>query len=164
MRLVYDHVDWLWRGAWCACCVWAGLRLVFIDGNHRYQGVSTDFIALEPQADLLMFHDINSEQFTQDTMKFFNELALLPKFDCRKFINNYPTGRVGFGIGVCVRRVFMGGAAAGGVTPTLGGGAVAGAGESTSGAGSSTGEGVRWCISVSVYGREGTRLGDCESR
>jgi len=91
---------------WCA---WAGLRLVFIDGNHFYQGVSEDFIALESQGDLFMFHDIASEQFVEHTKKLFDEVAAKPVFECRKFIDNYPTGRVGFGIGVCVRRVFLSG-------------------------------------------------------
>ena len=93
------HVAW-----WCA-----GLRLVFIDGNHFYQGVSEDFIALESQGDLFMFHDIASEQFVEHTKKLFDEVAAKPAFECRKFVDNYPTGRVGFGIGVCVRRVFLSG-------------------------------------------------------
>ena len=82
---------------------------MFIDGNHFYQGVSEDFIALESQGDLFMFHDIASEQFVEHTKKLFDEVAAKPAFECRKFIDNYPTGRVGFGIGVCVRRVFLSG-------------------------------------------------------
>jgi hypothetical protein len=97
----------------------SGLRLVFIDGNHFYQGVSEDFIALESQGDLFMFHDIASEQFVEHTKKLFDEVAAKPAFECRSFIDNYPTGRVGFGIGVCVRRVFMSGLVQGGVTATL---------------------------------------------
>ena len=88
---------------------------MFIDGNHFYQGVSEDFIALESQGDLFMFHDIASEQFVEHTKKLFDEVAAKPAFECRSFIDNYPTGRVGFGIGVCVRRVFMSGLVQGAV-------------------------------------------------
>ncbi len=128
---------------------------MFIDGSHRYKGVSTDYFALESQGDLFMFHDINSDQFVEDTMKFFNELAALPQFECRKFIDNYPTGRVGFGIGVCVRRVFMSGLVQGGVTATLPvaagtGGVTATPGSTASTAAPSTGVYVCMCVYVLV--------------
>ena len=132
---------------------------MFIDGSHRYKGVSTDYFALESQGDLFMFHDINSDQFVEDTMKFFNELAALPQFECRKFIDNYPTGRVGFGIGVCVRRVFMSGLVQGGVTATLPvvataaagtGGVTATPGSTASTAASSTGVYVYVCACMCV--------------
>lgn len=151
-------------GGVCVCmycvslcvCVLAGLRLVFIDGNHFYQGVSEDFVALESQGDLFMFHDIASTQFVEHTKKLFDEVAAKPAFECRSFVDNYPTGRVGFGIGVCVRRVFMSGLVAGGVTPTLpaavggAGGVAAPTATTPVGPGSSTGA----CVWVRC-GRDG---------
>ena len=133
----------------------SGLRLVFIDGNHFYQGVSEDFIALESQGDLFMFHDIASEQFVEHTKKLFDEVAAKPAFECRSFIDNYPTGRVGFGIGVCVRRVFMSGLVQGGVTATLPvaagtGGVTATPGSTASTAASSTGVYVYVCACMCV--------------
>jgi hypothetical protein len=90
-------------------CVMAttGLRLIFIDGNHFYTGVVEDFSSLERQGDIFVIDDIASDQFKDHTLKFYNELAAMPKFECRQFVDRYPTIRVLFGIGVCVRRLFV---------------------------------------------------------
>jgi hypothetical protein len=84
-----------------------GLRLIFIDGNHFYTGVVEDFSSLERQGDIFVIDDIASDQFKDHTLKFYNELAAMPKFECRQFVDRYPTIRVLFGIGVCVRRLFV---------------------------------------------------------
>jgi hypothetical protein len=92
-------------GPWIA--VVAGLRLIFIDGNHFYNGVLEDYTALERQGDIFVIDDIASDQFKDHTLRFFNELAANPKLLCRQFVDKYPTIRVLFGIGVCVRRAFV---------------------------------------------------------
>ena len=79
---------------------------MFIDGSHQYPAVSSAFQALQSQGDLFVFHEIASEQFAEHTKKLFNELAAGPDFVCRPFVDRYPTSRVAFGLGVCVRRGF----------------------------------------------------------
>ena len=87
----------------------AGVRVVFIDGNHMYDGVSTDFAATESIGDVFVFHDVNSGQFIEHVMKFFNEVRAKPEFECVSFIETYPTSPrdCGFGIGVCSRRSIL---------------------------------------------------------
>lgn len=83
---------------------------LFIDGDHRYEGVRADFLSyrtLVGEGALIAFHDINqgpakSENDSDGNLwaggvpRFWGELKRL--YRCREFIEN--PGQVGFGIGV----------------------------------------------------------------
>ncbi len=85
----------------------SGLRVSFIDNNHYIEGVSADTAALKSLSDAILIHHISSEQFADGTRVVYAQLEADPDFACTPFVEQYPTSRVQFGIGVCIRRSFL---------------------------------------------------------
>jgi predicted O-methyltransferase YrrM len=85
---------------------------LFIDGDHRYEGVKADFLnyrSLVRPGGLIAFHDIVKGQATSEEMgggnvwaggvpRFWQELK--PSYEHREFVENRE--QTGFGIGVMV--------------------------------------------------------------
>ena len=69
--------------------------LVFIDGDHSYEGVSTDYNNMGQYAKIVMFHDIN-DSTCPGVVKFWNEVKEGKKF--KEFTyqtNNQPIQGIG---------------------------------------------------------------------
>ena len=69
--------------------------LVFIDGDHSYEGVSTDYKNMGQYAKIVMFHDIN-DSTCPGVVKFWNEVKEGKKF--KEFTyqtNNQPIQGIG---------------------------------------------------------------------
>lgn len=53
--------------------------LAFIDGDHSYEGVKTDYQNIGPQTKIVMFHDIN-ESSCPGVVRFWNEVKGIKSF------------------------------------------------------------------------------------
>ena len=76
------------------------IDLLFVDGDHRYEGVKRDFELWRPlvaRTGILAFHDIvnHPEQPSIDVHRFWKEIR--GSFRTREFVENYEGG---FGIGL----------------------------------------------------------------
>jgi hypothetical protein len=76
--------------------------LCFIDADHKYESVKTDWHNVGKTAKICMFHDINDEGTVKDrdgsgTVKFWNEIKTLK---CLEF-KQHPLGLNVMGIGIC---------------------------------------------------------------
>lgn len=61
--------------------------LVFIDADHSYEGVSTDYQNLGQYANIVMFHDINDDR-CPGVVKFWNEIKEGKKYKEFKYQTN----------------------------------------------------------------------------
>ena len=83
--------------------------LIFIDGDHSYQGVRDDFNAVKRSSRIFVFHDITSTP-CPGVAKFWAELKATGEYDTHEFTEQYPevTKRTGgkkyLGIGVAIKR------------------------------------------------------------
>ena len=87
------------------------IDLLFIDGDHSYEGVKKDYemyLPLISKKALVVFHDIVEDHFTRFDKQTINCAGEVPKFwkeikqgfPCKEFIANPEQN--GFGIGVLV--------------------------------------------------------------
>ena len=79
----------------------ATIDLLFVDGNHSYEGVKADFEALGPRSRVVVFHDIVSDA-CPGVVRFWKEIAAAFP-DCRtaEFVDQYDSVAGSFlGIGV----------------------------------------------------------------
>jgi predicted O-methyltransferase YrrM len=75
------------------------LDFLFIDGDHRYEGVRLDFEMYSPLVrggGLVAFHDIVQDGGAEEVYKFWNETK--PNYPHKEFIHQ--TGPEAMGIGV----------------------------------------------------------------
>jgi len=77
--------------------------LIFIDGDHSYQGVKDDFLACKDSGKIFVFHDIISDA-CQGVVRFWNEMKQEPGYTFHEFTDQYPEVKGNFlGIGVAVK-------------------------------------------------------------
>jgi predicted O-methyltransferase YrrM len=80
------------------------IDVLFIDGDHRYEGVKEDFHRFSPlvrEGGLIMFHDIvqekpDSKEWAGGVPQFWREIS--PRFEHREIVEDY--AQSGFGIGI----------------------------------------------------------------
>lgn len=89
--------------------------VIFIDGDHSYQGLRSDYELVKDQANILVFHDIYSNACF-DVNRFWNEYFRTVAEDCDyylfEFIDQYDevtkrTGLTFLGIGVAIKVEYM---------------------------------------------------------
>lgn len=79
------------------------LDVLFIDGDHTYEGVTTDFTALRDRAKIIVFHDIVN-QVCPGVCRIWRELKASGEWHCEEFTDQYATVNGSYlGIGVCVK-------------------------------------------------------------
>ena len=82
---------------------------IFIDGDHSYAGVKTDFLSVVGKARIYIFHDIVSTP-CPGVAKFWSELKATEQYETHEFIEQYDEvirrnhGKEYLGIGVAVTR------------------------------------------------------------
>tara|TARA_Y100000816_G_scaffold215663_1_gene160902 strand:+ start:878 stop:1570 length:693 start_codon:yes stop_codon:yes gene_type:complete len=82
--------------------------LIFIDGDHSYDGVKADYELCKHNSDILVFHDISNKKI--GPKKLWKELKRTTnEYDFYEFIDQYEevfkkTGRKYLGIGVAVKK------------------------------------------------------------
>lgn len=81
------------------------LDFLFIDGDHSYEGVKSDFemyFGLVNDGGIIAFHDIVSGNYASvgEVPRFWNEIK--SKFEHREFVADWRQG--GFGIGVIIKK------------------------------------------------------------
>lgn len=78
------------------------LDLLFIDGDHTYDGVSQDYNMYSPlvrPGGAIAFHDISKSSYPECQVdRFWNELATNPSMKPRTFISHFPSGWGGIGV------------------------------------------------------------------
>lgn len=78
----------------------ATIDLLFVDGNHSYEGVKADFEALGPRSRVVVFHDIVSDA-CPGVVRFWREIADAFPGRTAEFIDQYDSVAGSFlGIGV----------------------------------------------------------------
>jgi cephalosporin hydroxylase len=78
--------------------------LIFIDGDHSYNGVKNDFETSKDSGNMFVFHDISSCA-CPGVVNFWKEMKSNPEFDCYEFTEQYPDVPENYlGIGVAIRR------------------------------------------------------------
>ena len=84
--------------------------LIFIDGDHSYEGVKSDFILTKRHCQIVVFHDIVSDA-CPGVVRFWNELKNFENdsYDFFEFTEQYAevesrTGCKFLGIGVAVKK------------------------------------------------------------
>lgn len=83
--------------------------VVFIDGDHSYQGVKADYMTFSDKSDVFVFHDIVNSK-CPGVVRFWQEIKTGPEFACHEFTEQYPdvlqkmNGQKFLGIGVAIRR------------------------------------------------------------
>ena len=84
---------------------------IFIDGDHTYEGVRSDFLTVSGAARVYIFHDITSTP-CPGVAKFWAELKATEEYEIHEFIEQYPEvvsksrGAEYLGIGVAITRGF----------------------------------------------------------
>ena len=84
--------------------------LIFIDGDHGYDGVKSDYEISKNSGNIFVFHDIVSD-VCPGVVNFWNELKNTEndKYNFVEFIEQYPdvwnnTGQKFLGIGVAIKK------------------------------------------------------------
>jgi cephalosporin hydroxylase len=84
--------------------------LIFIDGDHSYEGVKTDYESCKNNGRIFVFHDIVSDA-CPGVVKFWNELKTheSDKYDFYEYVGQYDevfqkTGKQFLGIGVAIKK------------------------------------------------------------
>jgi cephalosporin hydroxylase len=78
--------------------------VVFIDGDHSYEGVQTDYETCKNIGSVFVFHDIVSDA-CPGVIRFWNEMKSLPGFEFHEFVEQYEDVQGSFlGIGVAIKR------------------------------------------------------------
>lgn len=80
--------------------------MVFIDGDHTYNGVKNDYLIFEdiPETKYLIFHDIANDN-CPGVVAFWNEIKNNKNYDSIEFIEQYQSVRGSFlGFGVLIRK------------------------------------------------------------
>lgn len=85
--------------------------MIFIDGDHSYEGVKNDFNMTKNHGNIFVFHDMVSDA-CPGVVQFWNELLKDDSFTFYEFTDQYEdvtarTGRKYLGIGVAVRKNFI---------------------------------------------------------
>ena len=85
--------------------------LIFIDGDHSYEGVKNDYEIFKASGNIFVFNDIINDTFSAGVVKFWNELKQSNEFDFDfyEFIEQYEevwnhTGQRFLGIGVAIKK------------------------------------------------------------
>ena len=80
----------------------ATIDLLFVDGDHSYEGVKADFEALGPRSRVVVFHDIVSDA-CPGVVRFWREIAAAFP-DCRtaEFVDQYDSVTAGSFLGIGV--------------------------------------------------------------
>jgi hypothetical protein len=91
--------------------------LVFIDGDHSYEGVKSDYHISKDSGNIFVFHDISSD-VCPGVVQFWNELKTTEAddYDFFEFVDQYEdvlrdTNQRFLGIGVAIKRVAADGTA-----------------------------------------------------
>lgn len=80
--------------------------LVFIDGDHSYEGVKSDFLLIKDHSRIIAFHDISSDS-VPGVREFWNEVKLnySHEYEVHEFTQQYSEIENEFmGIGVLVKK------------------------------------------------------------
>ena len=77
--------------------------LIFIDGDHSYNGVKMDFETSKNSSSIFVFHDIHSDA-CPGVVQFWKEIKNDPLFEFHEFIEQYFTDKRYLGIGVAIRK------------------------------------------------------------
>ena len=86
--------------------------LVFIDGDHSYEGVKNDYLISQNSGNIFVFHDIVND-VCPGVIQFWNELKTneANKYDFFEFVEQYDevfqsTNKQFLGIGVAIKKSF----------------------------------------------------------
>ena len=82
--------------------------LIFIDGDHSYEGVKNDYTISKNSGNIFVFHDIISDA-CPGVVKFWKELKNDNNYTFYEFIDQYPevfekTHKKFLGIGVAIKK------------------------------------------------------------
>ena len=81
------------------------MDVLLIDGDHTYEGVTKDYIALKDKARVLVFHDIVN-QACPGVCRIWREIKTSGAYQCEEFTDQYPSvAGTYLGIGVCETNV-----------------------------------------------------------
>ena len=83
--------------------------LIFIDGDHSYEGVKNDYEISKNSGNIFVFNDIINDSSSTGVVKFWNELKQSNEFDFYEFIEQYEevwnhTRQRFLGIGVAIKK------------------------------------------------------------
>lgn len=83
--------------------------LIFIDGDHSYEGVKNDYEIFKDSGNIFVFNDIINDTFSAGVVKFWHELKQSNDFDFYEFIEQYDdvwnhTSQRFLGIGVAIKK------------------------------------------------------------
>lgn len=79
-------------------------HMVFIDGDHSYEGVKEDWLRFGKSAEMVVFHDMNNPT-CPGVCQLWKELRQLPEYVATEF-TRVKGGADDMGIGVLVRKEF----------------------------------------------------------
>lgn len=68
------------------CRQWAPYDVVFIDGDHEYDGVSADWAQYGPMGKVVAFHDVGNEESAPGCVRLWAELTAGPEIDFDEYV------------------------------------------------------------------------------